>query len=527
MKERYRKFNVAALQRVATESLNHGRCVSISKFAEGMNCKVFLLGMEDGFEAIAKLPTAAAGPRYYLTSSEVATMDFLRSELSIPVPRVYVWNPFTSVDRNPVGAEYIIMEKVEGVQLADCWGDLTGNETLKIMKQLASIEAQFFERPLSQYGSIYYKTSLNAPEHRSDKLYADDTLNNDQNSRWCIGPSANSAWWYQERADMNIERGPCKPHHPDTMTNPSGRTSANYVKAVSARERAWASRFARPQEHSFLTFKSGRLVDPSELLVLLDQYDALIVPLMAHEPPRPIIRHPDLRLLNIFVHPESKDIVGIIDWQETDAQPLSLHSGFPFLANDQREMLSNAFVAPPVPDYGSMDEIDKHNAKIEYTRQRAHHLYFVATGKWNPVHFEALRRPFLPILQRLVVHAGRPWAGNNVFLQFAILQASKLWAEMGATGPCPVEFTDEQAARIEKDYEEYNEALEHFEYLRGLVGANEEGWVSNEEYEETMVRNECVRRELALAGDPEDRNEIWRAWPFKDEGDESTWEDCT
>jgi hypothetical protein len=144
MKKRHQKFNVAALQKVATESLNHGRCQSITKFAEGMNSKVFLLVMEDGFEAIAKLPTPAAGPAYYLTASEVATMDFLRSELSIPVPRVYAWNAFTSIDKNPVGAEYILMEKVQGVPLADCWGELTGKETLKVMKQLALIESKFF-----------------------------------------------------------------------------------------------------------------------------------------------------------------------------------------------------------------------------------------------------------------------------------------------------------------------------------------------------------------------------------------------
>jgi hypothetical protein len=117
------------------------------------------------------------------------------------------------------------MAKVQGVPLADCWGELTGKETLKVMKQLALIELKFFERPLCQYGSIYYKESLD-PQQRTDKLFDDDSLNNEQNSRWCIGPSTNSVWWYQERADMNIERGPCKPRHAP-MTNIQGEPWQN------------------------------------------------------------------------------------------------------------------------------------------------------------------------------------------------------------------------------------------------------------------------------------------------------------
>jgi aminoglycoside phosphotransferase (APT) family kinase protein len=96
---------------------------------------------------------------------------------------------------------------------------------------------------------------------------------------------------------------------------------AEYVKAVSARERAWASQNARPREYELLTFKSNGTVDPQELLVLLDWYDALILPLMAVEPTTSVLRHPDLRLLNLFIHPDDKNIVSIIDWQETDAQP--------------------------------------------------------------------------------------------------------------------------------------------------------------------------------------------------------------
>ncbi len=43
-------------------------------------------------------------------------MKFVSTYTSIPVPKVLSWN---SDANNPVGAEYMIMQKV-GVKLADC-----------------------------------------------------------------------------------------------------------------------------------------------------------------------------------------------------------------------------------------------------------------------------------------------------------------------------------------------------------------------------------------------------------------------
>lgn len=48
------------------------------KFQEGEYNKVFLLVMDNGHEAIAKLPNPNAGPSHYTTASEVATMNFVQ-----------------------------------------------------------------------------------------------------------------------------------------------------------------------------------------------------------------------------------------------------------------------------------------------------------------------------------------------------------------------------------------------------------------------------------------------------------------
>jgi hypothetical protein len=165
------------------------------KLAEGGASKVFLLTMEDGFEVIAKLPTPIAGPPHYLTASEVATMDFLRTESSLPIPHIYGWN---SSSKNPVGAEYIIMDKVEGVELSRCWPSLSMKEMFTVIKQLCEYENKVFTTVFEQIGGIYYTHSL-SPHERGRTL----------KDRWCMGPTPESSFWHGERQHLHLDRGPC------------------------------------------------------------------------------------------------------------------------------------------------------------------------------------------------------------------------------------------------------------------------------------------------------------------------------
>lgn len=78
LRERYKRFNVSELKKIAAKSVGAGACVSISKLAEGGSNKVFRLMMDDGSIVIARIPNPNAGPPFKTTASEVATMDFVR-----------------------------------------------------------------------------------------------------------------------------------------------------------------------------------------------------------------------------------------------------------------------------------------------------------------------------------------------------------------------------------------------------------------------------------------------------------------
>ncbi|QQK47162.1 hypothetical protein Pdw03_2060 [Penicillium digitatum] len=60
------------------------------------------------------VPTGIAGPPRLTTNSEVATITYLQSKISLPIPKILDWNDNPS---NPTGTEYNIQEHVAGVQL--------------------------------------------------------------------------------------------------------------------------------------------------------------------------------------------------------------------------------------------------------------------------------------------------------------------------------------------------------------------------------------------------------------------------
>ena len=75
--ERYKRFNVPELKRIAVSSTGAQSCVSMIKLADcGFN-KVFRLVMDDGSIVIVRVPNPNVGPPFKITASEVATMDFV------------------------------------------------------------------------------------------------------------------------------------------------------------------------------------------------------------------------------------------------------------------------------------------------------------------------------------------------------------------------------------------------------------------------------------------------------------------
>lgn len=82
LKARYVKFKLQALCDVATRAVGSGSCTNATKLTEGNFNMVLQLSMDDGKEVFAKIPNPNAGLPELVTSSEVATMEFVRTIFS-------------------------------------------------------------------------------------------------------------------------------------------------------------------------------------------------------------------------------------------------------------------------------------------------------------------------------------------------------------------------------------------------------------------------------------------------------------
>ena len=204
MAQRYVTFDLRALARIAAKVSNANSCINVRKFAEGLHSKAFLMTMNNGKEVVAKLPNPNAGRQHFTTASEVATMDFVRTFMSIPVPKVLDWS--SRAESNPVGAEYIIMEKADGVSCDTIWPRKKLADRLAIIRTLVGYQNMWASTPFPAYGSLYYDSDLSSSIHRvlcEPQAFSSGAV-------FVIGPIEGRNWINDGRMLIEFDRGPCE-----------------------------------------------------------------------------------------------------------------------------------------------------------------------------------------------------------------------------------------------------------------------------------------------------------------------------
>lgn len=202
--DRYVSFHVAGLQSSAASACGAQRAVGIRKFSEGAWNKDVILALDNGMEVVARLSTRIAPPPQYHLANQVATMDYVRTRLGVPAPKVLAWSADTNLQTNPVGAPYILTEKPSGTCLAFVWDELS--DTLKdaVVVEWAGMEARLMEAVSDGYGSIFYRRDL--PTGHCYALYTGDRREDD----FVVGPDMHKQFWNDGRKELDVERGPCE-----------------------------------------------------------------------------------------------------------------------------------------------------------------------------------------------------------------------------------------------------------------------------------------------------------------------------
>ncbi|KAG2154085.1 hypothetical protein DEU56DRAFT_772851 [Suillus clintonianus] len=124
----------------------------LEKLAEGGYHKVYDILRLDGapLDAVVRVASPAF-PKDKL-ESEVATCKMIAAFTNVPVPRIYAWNSDAS---NPVGAEYMILDKVKGTPASQNWGDLSEAIKKTVVTQIAHYLLEICSLRFESAGSLY------------------------------------------------------------------------------------------------------------------------------------------------------------------------------------------------------------------------------------------------------------------------------------------------------------------------------------------------------------------------------------
>lgn len=110
---------------------------------------------------------------------------------------------------NPVGAEYMLEEKSPGQPLGAIWGELSPQTHSNIVDQIVDAEKKLASISFPKHGYIYYESDLQSTPVKYERVQL-PAIQSPQAPTFVIGPSADPNLWGLERAQMNLDRGPCK-----------------------------------------------------------------------------------------------------------------------------------------------------------------------------------------------------------------------------------------------------------------------------------------------------------------------------
>ncbi|KAI1962958.1 Phosphotransferase enzyme [Ophidiomyces ophidiicola] len=486
LRQRYRRFNVCELQKVAAQALGRSlsfasstrHCVEMKKIAEGNYYKVFRLQMDDGRAVMARIPHPNVRPVMYAMASEVAMVDFARSVLGIPVPKVLEWK--ASLHGNPVEAEYIIMEEAEGTLLSDGWHTMKPAERESIIDGIVEVQQKLVSVAFNLSGSLYFANSGFQGCSAAEIIAGGSpSVREIVKDRFVIGPTVDVSYWEKERASMPIDRGPWK-------------SAEDYAKVIAYREISWITRHAKdnPLDPHY-TYEEAQ-TSPEAHIELLERYLSVIGMLIPKQTDftRSTLWHSGFNHDNVFVN--NGKISSMVDWHRGGILPLILQADIPPLLNQ--------------------DEKDKVLKQISSSTRQEY--YRMQTALENPLVARVLEIPQLQMIQYLTTLASDSWTHESGILKLreVLLKVMRRWDQFNLKTSCPYHFSDTDIEQHLKAGENFNASQDFWESLDGIVGRDGFTW---HDYFDAAVDLFAEFRKMGLkdlSGKDREEFDYWTHW---------------
>lgn len=312
--------------------------------------EVFALRFPDtGFKIVARFPrkTQHASGRM---ESVVAVMTMARCHASIPAPEVYAWQ---SDENNLVGAPYMLLEWVEGVEPWEQWYNLSAKDRTAFLDELALQHAKFAKPlPFEGLGSLFF---AEFPAESDVEVSLEDP------STYRIGPFCPGEACTHHRGLLSwpqtIPRSLPEfwmnlwQHEADEMTKTLG----------SARDAVIAtSEYPSPLVQETITV--GQFLDVAEAIrILIRDCASSLPPTSQSDLYQLSFTNTDYAFRNIKMDPQTRKITSFIDWDDIYVMPFLLCSRYPedicyIDGSGERWHKTGGFMFLPLDEEGDIEE---------------------------------------------------------------------------------------------------------------------------------------------------------------------------
>ncbi|KAL6705257.1 hypothetical protein ACN47E_007217 [Coniothyrium glycines] len=449
---------------------------------EGGFNRVFIFHTDNAKRVVARLPFSIAGPQRLATNSEVATIQYIQANTSIPIPKILAWSDDKS---NAIGTEYIIMEHALGTSLHARWLTMNVEEQLGCIKAIFLNMKQLVDLDFSAYGSLYFEDT---PNIATTKLPLDQD--------YVIGPHCGAMYWNcnarQPRYyhDVHPNRGPWL----DLNAYYNGLVDTGISRLPPIGMSPQRPRYRGSVQTHRELLEQGREVMSKLALNSNVQHAAV-----------PVLFHPDLHKRNIFVSEDDPTVISaIIDWQSSSIEPA-------FWYADER------------PDFAQPVSDASYEGSVEPKSEACAKAFDVSVQYLTPK--LATARSMDEDLFRPFRYCYRTWEDGDVAFREELIQTSLHWRGLGLERPCPISIPQlHELEQHQKDYKRFEAAIQLRHILSSLLNTASDGWVPSEQWEATRTAHRelfvAMLQEILENEHPDDdepvksENDLRELWPF-------------
>lgn len=295
---------------------------SIEFLAEGAFNKIYVVTY-DGTEAIIRVSLPILPE--LKTESEVATIAWVRRHTSMPVPKVLA---FQSDRQNPIGFEWIIMERVKGKVLEGAWKEMSFSVKESLVRQMAQFCSELFDHPMDSIGSLYGTCLSGTPSVRMGPSTSLGFVTRNPKSTPHRGPFTSPREWIAARLDaaendtryrlklaQELEALSTTAHHGEEE---DGILNATNFSTSDSEDNDDADDEGFDEETENLETS----------LKIIKKLRAQLPNIISAEPEPFVFVHDDLNQRNMLVDDEGQ-LTGIVDWECVSTYPISLACDFP------------------------------------------------------------------------------------------------------------------------------------------------------------------------------------------------------